>query len=91
MYAGFTAPDGIDGALVLGKTGKPIPETGRIDVAVNTYDAHGAGGRYPKLKEIMESLPEPAGARKPDIRDALRDYLQNHYPVPNNTATGRKQ
>ena len=89
MYTGFTAPDGIDGTLVLGKTGKPIPETGRIRVAVNTYDAHGAGGRYPKLKEIMESTPASESAPKPDIRDALRNYLQKHYPA-SNTISGRK-
>ncbi len=89
MYTGFTAPDGIDGALVLGKTGKPIPETSRIKVAVNTYDAHGAGGRYPKLKEIMESSEPPKPASETDIRDALRKYLKKHYPVPN-TASGRK-
>ena len=81
MYTGFTAPDGIDGALVLGKTGKPIPETGRIKVAVNTYDAHGAGGRYPELKKIMESVRPPENVRKADIRAALRDYLRKHYPV----------
>ena len=86
MYAGFTAPDGIDGALVLGKTGKPIPETGRIKVAFNSYDAHGAGGRYPKLKEIVESTKATGSAPKPGIRDALRAYLQKHYPVPTNTA-----
>lgn len=86
MYAGFTAPDGIDGALVLGKTGKPIPETGRIKVAFNTYDAHGAGGRYPKLKEIVESSEATVSAPKPGIRDALRAYLKKHYPVPPNTA-----
>ena len=89
MYTGFTAPDGIDGALVLGRTGKPIPETGRIRVAFNTYDAHGAGGRYPKLKEIVESIKAPEAAPKPGIRDALRAYLQKHYPVPTNTV-GRK-
>ncbi len=88
-YMGFTAPDGIDGALVLGKTGKPIPETGRIKVAVNTYDAHGAGGRYPKLKEIVESVEPQESVPKADIRDALRSYLQKHYPVPNKTS-GRK-
>ena len=81
MYAGFTAPDGIDGALVLGKTGKPIPETDRIKVAVNTYDAHGAGGRYPELKKIIESVKPPENVRKPDIREAMRDYLKKHYPV----------
>ena len=86
MYTGFTAPDGIDGALVLGLTGKTIPETGRIKVAFNTYDAHGAGGRYPKLKEIVESGNTPVTSLKPDIRDALRAYLQKHYPVPTNTA-----
>ncbi len=89
MYTGFTAPDGIDGALVLGKTGKPIPETGRIKVAVNTYDAHGAGGRYPKLKEIVESARPPKSVPETGIRDALRRYLQKHYPVPN-TTSGRK-
>ena len=89
MYTGFTAPDGIDGALVLGKTGKPIPETGRIKVAVNTYDAHGAGGRYPKLKGIVESGKPPKSVPEVDIRDALRKYLKKHYPVPNNTS-GRK-
>ena len=89
MYTGFTAPDGIDGTLVLGETGKPIPETARIKVAFNTYDAHGAGGRYPKLKEIVESVKAPKSATKPDVRDALRAYLQKHYPVPTNTA-GRK-
>ena len=85
MYAGITAPDGIDGPLVLGKTGKKISETKRIAVAFNAYDAHGAGGRYPKLKEIMESV-EPRKQDKDrtrtDIRDALRAYLQKHYPVP---------
>jgi len=89
MYTGFTVPDGIDGALVLGETGKPIPETGRIKVAVNTYDAHGAGGRYPKLKEIVESVKTTDSASKPDVRDAMRAYLRKHYPVPTNTA-GRK-
>ena len=89
MYTGFTAPDGIDGALVLGETGKTIPETGCIKVAFNTYDAHGAGGRYPKLKEIVESIKTPDSAAKPDVRDALRTYLQKHYPVQTNTA-GRK-
>ena len=82
MYTGFTAPDGINGALVLGKTGKPIPETGSIKVAVNAYDAHGAGGRYPKLKEIMESVKQPGKPGGVGIRDALRDYMRKHYPVP---------
>jgi len=81
MYTGFTAPDGIDGALVLGRTGKPIPETGRIKVAVNTYDAHGAGGRYPELKKIMESVKVPEDAGNPEIRAALRAYLKKHYPA----------
>ncbi len=89
MYTGFTAPDGIDGALVLGKTGKPIPETGRIKVAVNTYDAHGAGGRYPKLKEIMESVKPPNNVPDVDIRDALRAYLKKHYPVPEKSGRQR--
>ena len=89
MYTGFTAPDGIDGALVLGKTGKPIPETGRIKVAVNTYDAHGAGGRYPKLKEIVESVKPPKDVPKADIRDALRAYLKKHYPVPEKSGQPR--
>ena len=81
MYTGITVPDGVDGALVLGKTGKPIPETSRIRVAVNAYDAHGAGGRYPKLKEIMESVRPNANTPKPDVRDALRSYLRKHYPI----------
>ena len=89
MYAGFTAPDGIDGPLVLGKTGQPIPETGRIKVAVNTYDAHGAGGRYPKLKEIVESTRQPDGVRRADVRDALRSYLQKHYPLPAGSSSSR--
>lgn len=89
MYTGFTAPDGIDGALVLGKTGKQIPEASRIKVAVNTYDAHGAGGRYPKLKEIVESGKPPKDVPKNDIRDALRDYLKKHYPVPEKSTQPR--
>ena len=90
MYAGITAPDGINGALVLGKTGKPIPETARIKVAVNSFDAHGAGGRYPKLKEIMESAPAPENTRAADIRSALRSYLQKHYPVQPRTSQTKK-
>ena len=81
MYTGFTAPDGIDGTLVLGKTGKPIPETDRIKVAVNSYDAHGAGGRYPEMKKIMESTESPENIGKTDIRTALDTYLRKHYPV----------
>ena len=90
MYTGFTAPDGDDATLVLGRTGRPIPETSRIKVAVNTYDAHGAGGRYPKLKEIMESTGQPENVRKPDIRDALRAYLQKHYPVKARSSAGSR-
>ena len=89
MYMGITAPDGIDGALVLGETGKPIPETRRIRVAVNTYDAHGAGGRYPELKKLMESVDPPENVRKPDIRDALREYLKKHYPVSSKESVSR--
>ena len=81
MYAGFTAPDGIDGPLVLGETGKQIPETARIRVAFNSYDAHGAGGRYPELKKIIESTVSPDHIRVTDIRSALHSYLQNHYPA----------
>jgi 2',3'-cyclic-nucleotide 2'-phosphodiesterase (5'-nucleotidase family) len=91
MYAGVTAPDGIDGALLLGRTGKPIPETGRIKVAVNSYDAHGAGGRYPKLKEIMESARPSEAAGGPDIRDALRAYLRKHYPVSTKTPRSKSK
>ena len=89
MYAGFTAPDGIDGPLVLGKTGKRIPETARIRVAFSSYDAHGAGGRYPELKKIVESTAAPENIRATDIRSALRSYLQKHYPVQ--TGASRKK
>ena len=82
MVTGITVPDGIDGSLVLGKIGKPIPETARLSVAFNAYDAHGAGGRYPKLKEILESVKPTENAAKTAIRDALRTYLQKHYPAP---------
>ena len=89
MYTGLTAPDGIDGTLLLGKTGKPIPETGRIKVAVNSYDAHGAGGRYPELKKTMESTAPPEKVGKTDIRTALRTYLQKHYPVSSNSSRSK--
>ena len=90
MYAGITAPDGIDGSLVLGETGRPIPETARIKVAVNTYNAHGAGGRYPKLKEVMESSPAPEKFEPIGIRDAMRDYFRGHYPPPTPKNTRKK-
>ena len=45
------------------------------------YDAHGAGGRYPELKKIVESTAAPENIRATDIRSALRSYLQKHYPV----------
>lgn len=87
MYAGFTLPDGIDGPLVFGESGKRIPETARIRVAFNSYDAHGAGGRYPELKKIVESTAAPKNIPETDIRSALRSYLQNHYPVQPGAAT----
>jgi len=90
MVTGIIAPEGNDGPLVLGRTGKPIPETTSIKVAVNSYDAHGAGGRYPKLKEIMESTGQPENVRKPEIRDALRSYLQKHYPVRARSSSGSR-
>ena len=89
IYTGFTAPDGIDGALVLGKTGKPVPETGHVRVAFNTYDAHGAGGRYPELKKIMESDSQPENVSRTGVRAALRAYLKKNYPVPSKDSGSR--
>jgi len=37
----------------------------------------------------VESGKPPKSVPKVDIRDALRKYLQKHYPVPNKTS-GRK-
>ena len=81
LCTGIVAPEGPDGALVLGKTGKPIAEDTKIAVAFNAYDAHGAGGRYPKLKKIAESLPKSASAPRTDLRSAFRSYMKRHYPV----------
>ncbi len=86
---GIVAPDGIDGALVLGRTGKPIAEGTKIAVAFNAYDAHGAGGRYPELKKLAESLPEAPGAPHIDLRSAFRAYMKKHYPA-NPKPTSRK-
>ena len=89
LCTGIVAPDGIDGALVLGRTGKPIAENAKIAVAFNAYDAHGAGGRYPELKKLAESLPEAPGVPHIDLRSAFRSYLQKHYPA-NPKPTSRK-
>ena len=89
LCTGIVAPDGIDGALVLGRTGKPIAEDAKIAVAFNAYDAHGAGGRYPKLKKLAESLPEAPNTPHIDLRSAFRSYMRKHYPA-NPKPTSRK-
>ena len=86
---GIVAPEGTDGALVLGRTGEPIAEDTKIAVAFNAYDAHGAGGRYPELKKIAESLPKSADAPRTDLRSAFHSYMKRHYPV-NPQTTARK-
>jgi len=54
---------------------------GRIKVALNSYTAAGAGGRFPLLREILRRPACAARDTGINSRAALRQFLAEHSPV----------
>jgi len=61
--------------------GRPIKDHERISFAVNSYDLASAGGRFPRLREIMEKPEAKLEETDKDTREAVFDYLKKHSPL----------
>jgi len=79
-WTGLTLPDGINGPLILSKTGKELANGELVSVAFVSHAASGGGGRYPELAKIVLAAPK-IRSDLPDLRDVFRNYLKSHYPV----------
>ena len=74
-------------ALAKAKDRIPTPE--RVRVAFNSYDMASAGGRFPRLRAILDQgtsrLEESLDA---DTRAAVCAYLRAHQPLDIRVAPG---
>jgi 2',3'-cyclic-nucleotide 2'-phosphodiesterase (5'-nucleotidase family) len=55
-----------------------LGKDGRIQVAFNSYTAAGGGGRFPKLKGILDQPASQLQGTGTSTRDALRAFLAAH-------------
>lgn len=73
---------------------REISANEKFSFAVNSYDLASAGGRFPRLREIMERPGAELVETDLDTRAAVLDYLKKHSPLEIQAAPGavvRKQ
>ena len=67
---------------------RELKENERISFAVNSYDLASAGGRFPRLREIMERPGSKLEETDKDTREAVIDYLKRNSPLDIQAAPG---
>ena len=55
---------------------------------MNSYDLASAGGRFPRLREIMEGPAAGLIETDLDAREAVAGYIRRHSPLEIETAPG---
>lgn len=61
--------------------GRAIKNDEKISFAVNSYDLASAGGRLPRLREIMERPGSRLDETDKDTRAAVIEYIEKHSPL----------
>lgn len=84
------APPGERVSNLRRSNGRPIKDDERISFAVNSYDLASAGGRFPRLREIMERPEARLEETDKDTREAVLDYLRRHAPLDIEAAPGAR-
>jgi len=72
------------------ENGRAIKSGERISFAVNSYDLASAGGRFPRLREIMERPASRLEETDRDTRAAVVEYIGKHSPLDIQAAPGAK-
>lgn len=70
--------------------GREIKDGERISFAVNSYDLASAGGRFQRLREIMERPEARLEETDKDTREAVVEYIGVHSPLNIKAAPGAK-
>lgn len=68
--------------------GRKPREDGRVIFAVNSYDLASAGGRFTRLRAIMESAGAKLAETDLDTRAAVAGYIRGHAPLDLEAAPG---
>jgi len=68
--------------------GRVIKGDERISFAVNSYDLASAGGRFPRLREVMERTGCRLEETDKDTREAVVEYIEKHSPLNIEVAPG---
>lgn len=84
------APPGERVSNLCRSNGQPIKSAERISFAVNSYDLASAGGRFPRLREIMERPQARLEETDNDTRAAVVAYIGAHSPLNIKAAAGAK-
>jgi 2',3'-cyclic-nucleotide 2'-phosphodiesterase (5'-nucleotidase family) len=81
-YSGFNIKFNYQNKMTLvSDNGKPLNPQKRFITAFSSYVLAGAGGRFPKLKEIAQKRSSEGVDTDIRVRDALRKYIQRHTPL----------
>ena len=83
-----SAPRGARVSRLRLSSGRAPGEAERIAFAVNSYDLASAGGRFPRLREIMEGPAAGLIETDLDAREAVAGYIRRHSPLEIETAPG---
>ncbi|MDO9542112.1 MAG: bifunctional UDP-sugar hydrolase/5'-nucleotidase [Kiritimatiellia bacterium] len=70
--------------------GRKIKSDEKISFAVNSYDLASAGGRFPRLREIMERPEARLEETDKDTREAVIKYISVHSPLDIEVAPGAR-
>ena len=70
--------------------GRAIKKDDRITFAVNSYDLASGGGRFPRLREIMDGRQAGLEETNNDTRAAVIEYIKKHSPLDIEIARGAK-
>jgi 2',3'-cyclic-nucleotide 2'-phosphodiesterase (5'-nucleotidase family) len=71
-------------------SGRALKKDERITFAVNSYDLASAGGRFPRLREIMERRAAGLEETEKDTRESVIEFIEEHSPLDMETAPGAK-
>ncbi len=71
-------------------SGRKLKATERIKVAFNSHDLASAGGRFPRLRQLVDRPTSRLEETDADVREAVVAYIRAHQPLAEEPAVGAR-